>query len=1043
MKPSTLKIKQTFDIFDRDGSGSIDLQELDKVLSTLGQNITELELQNLVAQLDKDGDGQIDFDEFASLDIISDSSENQNEDLREVFKKFDRNGDGFIDVAEMSSQAMSILNKSLSDAEIIEMFRIADNDGNGQLDYDEFVKVIMAKSAELASSDAANGLDELAEWEFAKQIPESSWEFVKQLQEQAIAHQAFNHPYLQRLAEGKLPDMLGALQDFAVQYSQYSKNFKTYLNITLDRLTDSEHEQLILDNYQEEEGHLDEKQRKELADLGIDAEWIEKVPHTRLFEQFKQAIEVNQDAVVCPQAIEFDNKMRAICSQHVAAAIGAIGLAGELGVSRIYSYILRAIKRFTPLAPREYVFFTLHTQMDGEHTKALLAIAADFAGTEEGREQLTQGMNKALSARSVFWDAMLERALAMPEKKSDFVSPEQLYESNSQKWVRNEPSCLSDFTARPVIFDLCEPVKDAVILDLGCGEGYCSRELMRRGAKQVVGVDISTSSIAAAEAEEQREPLGITYLAGNSTQVETLLRNHNLTQSEGFDVIVAVFLFNYLTLHEMVQCMSQVKHLLKPGGRFIFSIPHPTFAFLSKSEGSFHFDVGANGNGQKATGYFSARDRLLPGKIARRDGTTLPVQVRHKTIQDYFDALQKSGFTTLPKIQELKVTDEHLQLDPAFFGSLADVPLHMAFSVEKPLFEQPKVPASKKQKAVIKDIVWTQVFDETDYCFQIPNEVLAEFDRTRKQLEAKDITWRNYEPGDAGELPNIRSFAHKMRDRCYETTGFVLIQGLPLADFGSTYEEREEVAKLLYYIISINIGLVSDRRGRLYDVRDRGLNVADDNVLFSATKEASGWHSDSTDKDFNPDIVGLLCLQDGDGEGGVLQNVNALNVYYRLKQILPQSIFDELEKPVLRDLIEKGLGADSGDTWEQLRRSSDIGAQAYRLRKNTFPIFGRDRYTNQFSCRYMRYWIDSGHKKSKSAMSPLLKIAMNALEDVLDNDETIYRIERKLHPGEIIYTNNHICLHNRTAYEERAGQPRRHMVRTWIDFNPQWSKERQ
>ena len=193
MKPSTLKIKQTFDIFDRDGSGSIDLQELDKVLRTLGQNITELELQNLVTQLDKDGDGQIDFDEFASLDIISDSSENQNEDLREVFKKFDRNGDGFIDVAEMSSQAMSILNKSLSDAEIIEMFRIADNDGNGQLDYDEFVKVIMAKSAELASSDAANGSNELAEWEFAKQIPESSWEFVKQLQEQANAHQAFNH----------------------------------------------------------------------------------------------------------------------------------------------------------------------------------------------------------------------------------------------------------------------------------------------------------------------------------------------------------------------------------------------------------------------------------------------------------------------------------------------------------------------------------------------------------------------------------------------------------------------------------------------------------------------------------------------------------------------------------------------------------------------------------------------------------------------------------------------------------------------------------
>ena len=1040
MKLSSLKLKQTFDIFDRDGSGSIETEELSNVLEALGQKITESELQEIVERLDLDRDGQIDFEEFSSLSIVAESQTGVD-GLREVFQKFDKNGDGFIDVAEMSSEAMSLLNRNLSEADIIEMFRIADGDGNGQLDYDEFVQVIMAKSAEMTGKDIEIS-SELAGFEFVKNISESDWKFVEQLQQQVYNHRALNHPYLQRLADGNLPDVAGALRDFAVQYSQYSQNFKKYLNIVLDQLNNKEHEQLILENYQEEDGHLDEKHRRELGDLGIDAEWIESIPHTELFKQFQEAIGVTETdlANVSPAALQFYQRKQEICSQNLAAAIGAIGLAGESAVSRIYKFILQAIKRYTPLAPREYVFFTLHTQMDDEHTKALQAIAADLAKTESNREQLTQGMTAALEARAGFWDALLERALAMPEKRSDFIPPDQLYESNSQKWVRNKPTCLSDFTARPVIFDLCEPVKDAVILDIGCGEGYCSRELMHRGAKQVVGVDISTSSIAAAQAEEQRESLGITYLAGNSTEIGKVLRNQNLGEAETFDVIVAVFLFNYLTIHEMVQCMSQVKQLLKPGGRFIFSIPHPSFAFLSNPEANFHFELAASGNGSKSMGYFSARDRLLPGKIARRDGTTLPVQVRHKTIQDYFDALQKSGFTTLPKIQELKVTDEHLQLDSNFFGSLADMPLHMALSVTKQEFEQPK--PTNKSKAVIKDVVWSQMFSESDYCFPIPNEVLAEFDRAHEQLKAKDITWRDYQVGDAGELPNIQSFAHKLRDRCYETTGFVLVQGIPLKKFGEIYEDREEVAKLLYYMMSVEIGLVNDRRGRLYDVRDRGLDVADDNVLFSATKEASGWHSDSTDKDFNPDIVGLLCLQDG-AEGGILQNINALNVYYRLKQILPQTIFEELERPVIRDLIEKGLGEDSGDTWEQLRRSSGLGVQNYRLKKNSFPIFGRDRYTNQFSCRYMRYWIDSGHTKSESPMSPLLKIAINALEDVMNNDETIYRIERKLKPGEIIYTNNHICLHNRTAYEETVGGPRRHMVRTWIDFNPQWSSERQ
>lgn len=1039
MKLSNLKLKQIFDIFDRDGSGSIQTQELESVLETLGIGIKKAELKQILNELDTNRDGEIDFAEFSSLSLLNREEESQEEYLKQIFQQFDKNGDGYIDVAEMSSEAMSLLGRSLSDAEIIEMFRIADGDGNGQLDYDEFVRVIMTKSAELLDEESESA--QLAEYEFVKQIPESSWQFVRQLQERALAHKALNHPYLKKLAQGDLPDIVGALQDFAVQYYQYSSNFKTYLNITLEQLENKEHQQLILDNYQEEDGHLDERHRRELADLGIDSEWIENIPHTDLFQRFKQALSIDDSQQICPQAIEFDNSIRQICQQSVAAAIGAIGLAGESAVSRIYKYILEGIKRYTPLAPREYVFFTLHTQMDDHHTRALQAIASSLATTESNKEQLERGVTAALAARSAFWDALLERALKMPQKKSDFIPPEELYEANSKKWVRKEPSCLSDFTARPVIFDLCEPVKDAVVLDLGCGEGYCSRELMRRGAKQVIGIDISSSSIAAAQAEEEREPMGITYLTGDSTKVEKVLRNRGLAREESgtFELIIAVFLFNYLTLHEMVQCMQQVRQLLKPNGRFIFSIPHPSFAFLSNPQSSFHFERAANDNGRNS-GYFSARDRLLPGKITRHDGTILPVQVRHKTIQDYFDALAKTGFTTLPQIQELKVTDEHLQLDSDFFGSLADVPLHMAFNITKQQLE--RQPASKRTKAVIQDIVWTQMFGEADYCLQLPDEVLKEFDTALPKLQAKDITWRDYEIGDAGDLTKIRDFAHEIRDRCYETTGFALVQGLPLKTFGSTYEEREEVAKLFYYMMSAEIGLVSERRGRLYDVRDRGLNVADDNVLFSATKEASGWHSDSTDKDFNPDIVGLLCLQDG-AEGGILQNINALNVYYRLKQILPQTIFEELERPIVRDLIEKGFGGDSGDNWEQLRRSSGLGVQSYRLRKNSFPIFGRDHNTNQFSCRYMRYWIDSGHQKSGTAISPLLKIAINALENVMNNDETIYRIERKLRPGEIIYTNNHICLHNRTAYEEKPGAPRRHMVRAWIDFNPVWSSQRQ
>ena len=152
MKQSNLKLKQTFNIFDRDGSGSIETQELSKVLEALGIGVSKPQLQEIMDELDFNRDGEIDFEEFSSLSIFSEDRE-QTIDLREVFQRFDKNGDGFIDVGEMSSEAMSLLNRNLSESDIIKMFRIADNDGNGQLDYDEFVKVIMAKSAEMNEGD--------------------------------------------------------------------------------------------------------------------------------------------------------------------------------------------------------------------------------------------------------------------------------------------------------------------------------------------------------------------------------------------------------------------------------------------------------------------------------------------------------------------------------------------------------------------------------------------------------------------------------------------------------------------------------------------------------------------------------------------------------------------------------------------------------------------------------------------------------------------------------------------------------------------------
>ena len=127
----------------------------------------------------------------------------------------------------------------------------------------------------------------------------------------------------------------------------------------------------------------------------------------------------------------------------------------------------------------------------------------------------------------------------------------------------------------------------------------------------------------------------------------------------------------------MKTVMRTAREHLAPGGRFVFTVPHPCFAYMRAPAAPFYFET----NGED---YFSAIDRTLEGRIWRRDGADVPVRCVHKTLSDYFDALAEAGFVTLPRVVELAVTDEHLALDSDFFGPLRGYPLHVLFSVELP-----------------------------------------------------------------------------------------------------------------------------------------------------------------------------------------------------------------------------------------------------------------------------------------------------------------------------------------------------------------------
>lgn len=119
------EFKEAFSLFDKDGDGTITTKELGTVMRSLGQNPTEAELQDMINEVDADGNGTIDFPEFLTMMARKMKDTDSEEEIREAFRVFDKDGNGYISAAELR-HVMTNLGEKLTDEEVDEMIREGD-----------------------------------------------------------------------------------------------------------------------------------------------------------------------------------------------------------------------------------------------------------------------------------------------------------------------------------------------------------------------------------------------------------------------------------------------------------------------------------------------------------------------------------------------------------------------------------------------------------------------------------------------------------------------------------------------------------------------------------------------------------------------------------------------------------------------------------------------------------------------------------------------------------------------------------------------------
>ena len=132
-------------MFDKNQDGTIDLPELGDVFRSLGQHYTEDELKEMIADIDQDQSGSIEFSEFLQLMKRRMRDTETEEELIEAFKVFDRDGNGLITADELRVVFKQI-GETLDDKDYENIIKSGDKDNDNALNYDEFIRMMIDKN---------------------------------------------------------------------------------------------------------------------------------------------------------------------------------------------------------------------------------------------------------------------------------------------------------------------------------------------------------------------------------------------------------------------------------------------------------------------------------------------------------------------------------------------------------------------------------------------------------------------------------------------------------------------------------------------------------------------------------------------------------------------------------------------------------------------------------------------------------------------------------------------------------------------------------
>ena len=245
--------------------------------------------------------------------------------------------------------------------------------------------------------------------------------------------------------------------------------------------------------------------------------------------------------------------------------------------------------------------------------------------------------------------------------KQNVYDDEQFFESFRKS--RADEVNFNDCIETPILFSMLPPLQGKTILDIGCGMGQHARQYADRGAKSVLGIDLSEKMLAFARSHSSAD--NITYLRMAMEDIDAI--------DQQFDLVTSSLVFDYA--EDFAGLMRKINKRMKKDAAFVFSMSHP---IVTAWDGAYDRYTRTE-TGERL--YANLRNYCVEG-LRKVDWVVNGYECYHRTVSTLINALIGAGFQ-IQECQEARISDDMRKRYPGLFGGTVHRPEFIFFRCKK------------------------------------------------------------------------------------------------------------------------------------------------------------------------------------------------------------------------------------------------------------------------------------------------------------------------------------------------------------------------